>query len=84
MFTDHAHDLAEALLGQSERSQKAAFTGILSKPFDVDVFVDVVAAAAAATTRDKPGMSDALLEGSVAPLNPTGAIGRPWWALWRA
>ena len=41
MFTAHTWDLAEAL-GGSERSQRAAFEGFLSKPFDVEVLVNTV------------------------------------------
>jgi DNA-binding response OmpR family regulator len=37
MFTCHAKDLAEGRLGMTERSQRAAFVGFLSKPFDIDV-----------------------------------------------
>jgi two-component system, NtrC family, nitrogen regulation response regulator NtrX len=42
MFTAHARDLAEAELGETFRSQKAAFVGLIPKPFDLDVLVDVV------------------------------------------
>jgi CheY-like chemotaxis protein len=45
MFTDHARDLAEAQLGESARSQRAAFAGIVAKPFDLQVLIDVVASA---------------------------------------
>jgi CheY-like chemotaxis protein len=45
MFTGHARDLAEAQLGESARSQRAAFAGIVAKPFDLQVLVDVVASA---------------------------------------
>jgi CheY-like chemotaxis protein len=45
MFTAHARDLAEAQLGESARSQRAAFAGIVAKPFDLQVLVDVVARA---------------------------------------
>jgi hypothetical protein len=37
--------LAEAQLGESARSQRAAFAGIVAKPFDLQVLVDVVASA---------------------------------------
>jgi hypothetical protein len=36
MFTGDARDLAEAKLGESARSQRAAFAGIVAKPFDGD------------------------------------------------
>jgi len=42
MFTAHAWDLAEAQLGESGRSQSAAFEGFLSKPFDLEVLVNSV------------------------------------------
>jgi CheY-like chemotaxis protein len=45
MFTAHAQDLAEAQLGESARSRRAAFAGIVAKPFDLQVLVDVVARA---------------------------------------
>jgi CheY-like chemotaxis protein len=45
MFTAHAQDLTEARLGESARSQRAAFAGIVAKPFDLQVLVDVVASA---------------------------------------
>ena len=43
MFTGHAQDVAEAQLGKSARSQRAAFAGIVAKPFDLQVLIDVVA-----------------------------------------
>jgi CheY-like chemotaxis protein len=43
MFTAHTSELAEAKLGVSERSKKAAFVGFLSKPFDLRVLVETVA-----------------------------------------
>jgi CheY-like chemotaxis protein len=43
MFTGHSLDLAEAQLGESVRSQRAAFAGIIAKPFDLETLVDVVA-----------------------------------------
>jgi DNA-binding NtrC family response regulator len=46
MFTAHAQELAEAQLGQSERSQRAAFMGFISKPFDLQVLIDMVGRAA--------------------------------------
>jgi DNA-binding NtrC family response regulator len=42
MFTAHVWDLAEARLGRSQRSQRAAFEGFLSKPFELDELVDTV------------------------------------------
>ena len=42
MFTAHAWDLAEAQLGESGRSQSAAFEGFLSKPFDLEVLLNTV------------------------------------------
>jgi CheY-like chemotaxis protein len=42
MFTAHASDLAEARLGQSERSQSAGFVDFLSKPFELEDLVDSV------------------------------------------
>jgi len=35
-------DLAEAQLGEHDRSQRAAFEGFLSKPFDREVLVNTV------------------------------------------
>ncbi len=43
MFTAHARELAEAQMGISERSKKAAFAGFLPKPFDLQVLVETVA-----------------------------------------
>lgn len=43
MFTAHTSELAEARMGLSERSKKAAFVGFLSKPFDLGVLVETVA-----------------------------------------
>jgi DNA-binding NtrC family response regulator len=45
MFTGHARDLAEAQLGESARSRRAAFAGIVAKPFDLQMLVEVVARA---------------------------------------
>lgn len=45
MFTAHQLDLAEAMVGQSERSRCAQFVGFLPKPFDLDAVVDQVAQA---------------------------------------
>jgi DNA-binding NtrC family response regulator len=42
MFTAHAWDLAEAQLGESERSQRAAFDGFLAKPFELEALVNTV------------------------------------------
>jgi hypothetical protein len=35
-------DLAEAQLGEHHRSRRAAFEGVLSKPFDREVLVNTV------------------------------------------
>ena len=43
MLTDHVLDLAEAQLGAHDRSQRAAFEGFLSKPFDLEVPLNTVA-----------------------------------------
>ena len=43
MFTGQANDLAEARLGETDRSRDADFFAIVSKPFDVDELLDVVA-----------------------------------------
>jgi DNA-binding NtrC family response regulator len=45
MFTVHAADVAEAQLGESERSKSAAFAGVVAKPFDLQVLVNTVASA---------------------------------------
>ena len=45
MFTAHGGDLAEGREGTSTRSQAAQFAGVLSKPFEVDELLDVVARA---------------------------------------
>jgi CheY-like chemotaxis protein len=42
MFTAHLVELAEAQIGISERSKKAAFVGFLPKPFDLQVLVETV------------------------------------------
>jgi DNA-binding response OmpR family regulator len=44
MFTGHAQELTEARLGKSGRSERAAFAGVLSKPFDLQLLIDTVAA----------------------------------------
>ena len=51
MFTAHARDLAEARLGQSERSHNAGFVDFLSKPFDVQDLVESVVRAVGTTRR---------------------------------
>ena len=45
MFTSHTADLQEAQLGESERSQAAAFVGLVAKPFDLQELIDIVARA---------------------------------------
>ena len=45
MFTSHTADLQEARLGESERSQAAAFVGVVAKPFDLQEMIDIVARA---------------------------------------
>jgi DNA-binding NtrC family response regulator len=42
MFTAHARELAEAQLGKTERSHRAAFVGFVSKPFDLQSLIDIV------------------------------------------
>jgi CheY-like chemotaxis protein len=42
MFTAHTTDLREAELGESERSQRAAFVGFIAKPFQLEELVDIV------------------------------------------
>jgi DNA-binding NtrC family response regulator len=42
MFAAHAQELAEGQLGESERSQRAAFAGFIPKPFDIQVLIDIV------------------------------------------
>ncbi len=42
MFTAHLAELAEARMGMSDRSKKAAFVGFLAKPFDLSVLVETV------------------------------------------
>jgi len=37
--------LTEARLGESQRSQRAAFVGIIAKPFDLQYLIDLVGAA---------------------------------------
>jgi DNA-binding NtrC family response regulator len=44
-FTSHTADLQEARLGESERSQAAAFVGVVAKPFDLQEMIDIVARA---------------------------------------
>ena len=39
MFTSHASDLAEGQLGETERSQLAAFVGFVGKPFDLEMLL---------------------------------------------
>jgi DNA-binding NtrC family response regulator len=46
MFTSHATDLAEGQLGETERSQRAAFVGFVGKPFDLDMLLVQVKRAA--------------------------------------
>ena len=41
-MTGHVLDLAEAQLGEHHRSRRAAFEGVLSKPFDREVLVNTV------------------------------------------
>lgn len=45
MFTAHGGDLAEGREGTSARSRAAHFSGVLSKPFEVDDLLEVVARA---------------------------------------
>ena len=45
-FTAHLADLREALLGESERSQRAAFVGFVAKPFDIQRLIYIVGRAA--------------------------------------
>jgi FixJ family two-component response regulator len=42
MFTAHMRDLAEAEMAVSERAKKAAFVGIVAKPFDLQTLIDTV------------------------------------------
>jgi len=42
MLTGHVLDLAEAQLGEHDRSQRSAFEGFLSKPFDLEVLLNTV------------------------------------------
>ena len=42
MLTGHVLDLAEAQLSAHDRTQRAAFEGVLSKPFDREVLVNTV------------------------------------------
>ena len=49
MFTGHADELAEARIGKSERSQRAAFVGVIAKPFDLQLLIDAVAGAVEGT-----------------------------------
>jgi DNA-binding NtrC family response regulator len=42
MFTSHTAELQEAQLGESERSQAAAFVGLVAKPFDLQELIDIV------------------------------------------
>jgi CheY-like chemotaxis protein len=46
MFSAHSSDVQEAREKASERSRKAAFAGIVPKPFTVDELIDVIAKAA--------------------------------------
>ena len=45
MFTAHARDVAEAEEATSDRSERAGFAAILSKPFSLDELVETVARA---------------------------------------
>jgi CheY-like chemotaxis protein len=45
MFTAHTREFAEAQLGESERSQSAAFVGYISKPFDLNELTAIVSRA---------------------------------------
>ena len=45
MFTAHARDIAEAEEATSDRSTRAGFAAILSKPFSLDELVETVARA---------------------------------------
>lgn len=49
MFTGHADELTEARLGHSERSTRAAFVGVIGKPFDLQFLIDLVVAAVEGT-----------------------------------
>ena len=54
MFTAHAQVIAEATSNTSGRSQAASFTGLLSKPFELDELIRLVSLAvkrAYATTK---------------------------------
>ena len=42
MFTGHTTELKEAQLGESERSQRAAFVGFIAKPFELQELIDIV------------------------------------------
>jgi CheY-like chemotaxis protein len=39
MFTSHANDVAEGQLGDTERSQRAAFVGFVTKPLELDTLL---------------------------------------------
>jgi CheY-like chemotaxis protein len=45
MFSANAQETSEAQSNESERSQAAGFSSVLSKPFDVDELVRAVALA---------------------------------------
>jgi len=45
MLTGHGSDVQEARAAHSARSQAAAFSGVVAKPFDIDELLDAVARA---------------------------------------
>jgi len=67
MFTAHGADVQEAREATSARSRAAAFAGILPKPFEVDMLLDVVATAAGASVPfDRSSAADAARSQSLA------------------
>ena len=50
MFTGHSKAVREAKEGESKRSEKASFAGILEKPFNLDELLETVSAAVGQST----------------------------------
>ena len=67
MFSAHGGDMREARDGATKRSQAARFAGIVPKPFDVEMLVDVIARAAGrGAVFDRSSAADASRSASLA------------------
>jgi hypothetical protein len=75
MFTAHSAAVQEAQAHESPRSQAAALAGIVSKPFDLEEFLAIVAAAvgAAASFNHSPAADAARTQALVERLHQGGA-----------